>query len=203
MRPTLVAVVVASILAGSFIPDSHRTPAEATPIPPIANVAIEIPAPPWPSVDFGSVLDTWAEAVARWDEAQLQAWVAAEAAARVEAERVAAQARVVPAPKRVTTAALPSDIAAIVEAAARRHGLDPALFAKIAWCESKGDPHAYNPSGASGLFQQLKAYWAGRAAAAGLPGADVFDPVANAEVSAWLMATSGPQHWNPSRSCWG
>lgn len=70
-----------------------------------------------------------------------------------------------------------------------------AWAARVMACESGGNPNARNPSGASGLFQQLAQFWAGRAAAAGWPGADVFDPEANIAVSAWLLATGGPQHW--------
>ncbi len=63
-------------------------------------------------------------------------------------------------------------------------------------CESTGDPNAKNPrSSASGLFQHLARLWPQRAADAGWAGADVFDPVANVAVAAWLFYTDGPGHW--------
>jgi hypothetical protein len=67
---------------------------------------------------------------------------------------------------------------------------------RIIECESHGDPNAKNPrSTASGLFQHLASLWEERAAAAGWPGADVFDPYANIAVAAWLFETGGPGHW--------
>jgi hypothetical protein len=66
-------------------------------------------------------------------------------------------------------------------------------------CESGGNPNAKNASsGASGLFQHMPQYWASRAAAAGFPGASIFDPEANIAASAHLLyaAGGGPQHWS-------
>lgn len=72
-------------------------------------------------------------------------------------------------------------------------------FLRIMQCESAGLPDAKNPnSSASGLMQQLGRYWPERAASAGLPGADVFDPYANIYVSAWLALAApggGWSHW--------
>lgn len=72
-------------------------------------------------------------------------------------------------------------------------------FLRIMQCESAGLPDAKNPnSSASGLMQHLTRYWPDRATAAGLPGADVFDPQANIWVSAWLALAApggGWQHW--------
>ncbi|MGA7270041.1 MAG: transglycosylase SLT domain-containing protein [Acidimicrobiia bacterium] len=71
-------------------------------------------------------------------------------------------------------------------------------------CESGGDPVAANPrSSARGLFQHLARLWPKRAAQAGRPGADIFDPEDNVAVAAWLVYHGGGwSHWNPSRSCW-
>jgi hypothetical protein len=72
-------------------------------------------------------------------------------------------------------------------------------FLRIMTCESAGLPDAKNPnSSASGLMQQLARYWPERAASAGIPGADVFDPYANIYVSAWLALAApggGWDHW--------
>lgn len=63
-------------------------------------------------------------------------------------------------------------------------------------CESGGNPDARNStSGAAGLFQHLPRYWPARAAAAGLPAADPYDPEANIAVAAWLQRTGGWGHW--------
>jgi hypothetical protein len=63
--------------------------------------------------------------------------------------------------------------------------VDQALH--IMWCESRGDPNAYNPfSGASGLFQFIPSTWATTAPAAGYGGSSPFDPTANVATAAWL-----------------
>ncbi len=79
------------------------------------------------------------------------------------------------------------------------------LALRVIRCESRGNPTAKNPtSSASGLFQHLGSLWDGRAAKAGWEGADVFDPVANVAVAAWLVYEGGGwSHWYPSRACWG
>ena len=69
----------------------------------------------------------------------------------------------------------------------------------IVACESLGDPFITTPSipegsHVVGLFQHKDIYWADRAAAAGLPGASSLDPVANARVAAWMVASSLQAH---------
>jgi hypothetical protein len=74
---------------------------------------------------------------------------------------------------------------------------------RVISCESGGDPNAVNPSsGAAGLFQHIPRYWPDRAAAIGLPGASIFDPVANVAAAAWLVSTEGWTPWNASAACW-
>jgi len=82
-------------------------------------------------------------------------------------------------------------------------------------CESVGDPNAVShkewtvkPAGwtaetadewkAKGLFQHLPRYWPERAAAAGFPGASIFDPEANIAAAAWLVykTPGGWGHWS-------
>jgi hypothetical protein len=70
-------------------------------------------------------------------------------------------------------------------------------------CESGGDPNAQNPSsGAAGLFQHIPRYWDARVASAGMPGASIFDPIANVAASAYLAYTDGWGHWSASAGCW-
>ncbi len=82
---------------------------------------------------------------------------------------------------------------------------DVDLAVAVVDCESRGVPEAKNPrSTASGLFQHLASMWPPRAASAGYAGSDVFDPVANTAVAAWLVYEGGGwRHWNASRDCWG
>ncbi|HSJ28588.1 MAG TPA: transglycosylase SLT domain-containing protein [Acidimicrobiia bacterium] len=75
---------------------------------------------------------------------------------------------------------------------------------RVIACESRGQPDAKNPiSTASGLFQHLASLWPKRSADAGWPDSDVFDPVANVAVAAWLVYEGGGwAHWYPSGGCW-
>lgn len=75
---------------------------------------------------------------------------------------------------------------------------------RVITCESGGRPGAKNPvSSASGLFQHLGSLWNTRSAQAGWAGSDVFDPVANVAVAAWLVYDHGGwSHWSPSAGCW-
>lgn len=68
---------------------------------------------------------------------------------------------------------------------------------RVATCESGLNPRAYNASsGASSLFQQLARYWPARAVTYGMAGRSVFDPWANAVVSAGMVRdTGGWSHW--------
>ena len=83
-----------------------------------------------------------------------------------------------------------------------RH-VDKAL--RVMRCESGGNPNAKNPrSTASGLFQHLASMWPDRSVDAGFAGVDVFDPIANVGVAAYLVYEGGGwSHWYPSARCWG
>lgn len=87
-------------------------------------------------------------------------------------------------------------IISIIRRAARSEGIDPDAFLAVAVCESGLRPRALSPNGLyAGLFQHAVRYWPARARRAGYAGASVFDPVANAAVSARLWRVSGPHHW--------
>ena len=57
---------------------------------------------------------------------------------------------------------------------------------RVADCESHDDPFAHNPSGASGVFQLMPEWWAGRF--------DPFDPVANVREAYRISA--GGTNWS-------
>ncbi|HJM97934.1 MAG TPA: transglycosylase SLT domain-containing protein [Acidimicrobiales bacterium] len=89
-----------------------------------------------------------------------------------------------------------------VESAINSYGgpsSDTNRFLRIMQCESMGQPNATNPSsGAAGLMQHLPQYWDARANTAGYPGYSAYDPIANINVSAWLIyqaSGGGWQHW--------
>lgn len=117
--------------------------------------------------------------------ARVKAWLDAQVAAQLGRYLLAAY-----------LAALPTDVISIERAAAREFGVPEQTFVRVLGCESGHNPGAVNrTSGALGLGQHLPRYWGARAAALGYPYGAWSDPRANARVSAWLWATSGPQHW--------
>ena len=58
---------------------------------------------------------------------------------------------------------------------------------RVMGCESGGNPNAHNPSGASGLFQLMPIWWAGKF--------DPYNPEANVAAAAALWASSGWAPW--------
>ena len=90
----------------------------------------------------------------------------------------------------------PGEIASIIRAAAAKYGADEAQLLRVAYCESRYDPLAYNGIlGASGLFQIIPGTWRANSAASGYGGASVWDPVANANVAAWMFAHGQAGQW--------
>lgn len=82
---------------------------------------------------------------------------------------------------------------------------DVARAMDVIGCESGGDPNAKNRhSSASGLFQHLGSFWGERSEVSGYAGSDIFDPLANVAVAAWLVYDGGGWgHWDASSHCWG
>ena len=76
---------------------------------------------------------------------------------------------------------------------------DTNRFLRIMQCESMGQPDVTNSSsGAAGLMQHMPQYWDQRAISAGFAGSSPYDPLANINVSAWLIyqaSGGGWQHW--------
>lgn len=90
----------------------------------------------------------------------------------------------------------PADIEGIIRAAAATWGAEPDQLLRVAWCESRYNPGAYNASsGASGLFQFMPRTWAANSVRAGYAGASVFDPVANANTAAYMFRNSQAWQW--------
>ncbi|MBX6391219.1 MAG: transglycosylase family protein [Frankia sp.] len=66
-------------------------------------------------------------------------------------------------------------------------------------CESGGDPHAVNPSGAGGLFQFMPSTWRA-VGGSGLPqNASVAEQWKRAKI---LYAQQGSSPWVSSQHCW-
>lgn len=95
-----------------------------------------------------------------------------------------------------------TNVEQIVRDAARKHGISEDYLVRIAKCESSLNPNAVNYGYSensrdypSGLFQHLTNYWAARAVKYGYGGASVFDPIANANVTAAMMADGASNLW--------
>jgi resuscitation-promoting factor RpfB len=89
-----------------------------------------------------------------------------------------------------------SEIETIIRDAAAAQGANADQLVRVAYCESRFNPGAYNASsGASGLFQFLPSTWAANSVRAGYAGASVFDPVASANVAAWMFARGQAAQW--------
>ena len=88
------------------------------------------------------------------------------------------------------------DIPSIIRAAAATWGADATQMLRVSYCESRYNPNAVNASsGASGLFQFLPSTWAYQSPRAGYAGASPFDPVANANVAAFMFANGQARQW--------
>ncbi len=91
---------------------------------------------------------------------------------------------------------VPSEIEAIIRSAAAEWNADADQLLRVAWCESRYNPSAYNASSStSGLFQFKPGTWAANSVRAGYGGASVFDPVANANVAAYMFAIGQARQW--------
>ena len=88
-----------------------------------------------------------------------------------------------------------SEIEQIIRDAAAAQGADPDQLLRVAYCESRYNPGAYNASGASGLFQFLPSTWAANSVRAGFAGASVWDPVASANVAAYMFRMGQAGQW--------
>ncbi len=99
--------------------------------------------------------------------------------------------------RRVGTRTPPggSEIEAIIRDAAAAQGANADQLVRVAFCESRFNPGAYNASGAAGLFQFMPGTWAANSVRAGFGGASVYDPVASANVAAWMFARGQSYQW--------
>lgn len=122
------------------------------------------------------------------------------ATARSAPEQTSAESQGPGVPPSIDPASIPT----LVRRAAIEEGADPELALAIAWCESRFDPRAFNPRARdSGLFQFIPSTWAANSVRAGLAGADVFDPEANARTASWMLARGQAyQAWGASSACW-
>lgn len=195
-RLTAAAVVIAVTLVGCSTPAAAQTapPAPAPVVTHVDRVCSPVTFPYRPA-DVQQWYNCHRDPnIDRADAGRLAYWLNAVVLNRIAAYLAAVDAA------RVTSCSGPGDCPALVRAAFARMGVgyrgDEAV--RVMMCESGGNPGARNgSSSASGLFQQLATYWPGRAATYGMAGRSVFDPWANAIVSAGMVRdTGGWSHWS-------
>lgn len=105
-----------------------------------------------------------------------------------EVRRLGTKPRVVPP--------APAEIEKIIRDAAAKWGADPEQLLRVAWCESRFNPNAFNPTANdSGLFQFIPETWWRQSPRAGYAGASPFDPVAAANTAAMLFSQGQARLW--------
>ena len=84
----------------------------------------------------------------------------------------------------------------LIRCAARRWDVagGPDKAVRVARCESHLDPHAYNPGGYAGVYQQATRYWPTRATTYGFHDYSVYNGRANIMVSIRMAHRGG---WTP------
>jgi hypothetical protein len=84
----------------------------------------------------------------------------------------------------------------LIRCAARRWDVTggPDKAVSVARCESRFNPHAYNPGGYAGVYQQATRYWPTRATAYGFRDYSVYNGRANVMVSVRMAHRGG---WGP------
>lgn len=91
-----------------------------------------------------------------------------------------------------------ADLLAHIDHYAAAYGADPALLRRIAFCESRLDPLAYNPVGATrGAFQWQRASWQEVAPQIGISPdfAGAWDAATSTAVSAYSLALGQRWRW--------
>ena len=191
MLPLFRAVVVWSILLAVVVLPRIDPPARTTSVVAVTQRS---------SFDRQSLItQAKAQRAQAAQDAQVQAWadeltkglaayqaqLKVMAAAKAEADRLAALSNHPPPPPY---------IAKIINDAFSPLGPRAVQWAiNVAYCESRYHPNSVNTdSGATGLFQFMAGTWSGTPWAS----KSRFDPVANAQAAAWLYKTYGPQRWS-------
>jgi len=191
LGPLFRAVLVWTVvLSGVILPR-----VDAAALPPAPAAVTQLNAYDRQSI-ISQLRDQRAQAA---QDAQVQAWtqellkgmakyeaqLKVLAAAKAEADRIAALSNHPPPPPY---------IAKIINDAFSPLGARAVQWAiNVAYCESRYHPNSVNTdSGATGLFQFMAGTWAGTPWAS----KSRFDPVANAQAAAWRYKTYGPQRWS-------
>jgi hypothetical protein len=92
----------------------------------------------------------------------------------------------------------PREVRQLIRCSARRWHVKggPVKAVRVARCESRFRPRAYNPSGYAGVYQQATRYWRPRARDFGFPRWSVYNGRANIMVSIRMAHRGGWGGWS-------
>lgn len=117
--------------------------------------------------------------------------------ARLEAARIAEAQKVVQVPTQPQTAVVApaGDIQSIIVKWAGHYNTDAGQLLRVANCESHYNVNAYNPSGATGLFQFMPGTFLGNARRVGLANPDIHNAEHQAQVAAYMFSIGQARQW--------
>lgn len=117
--------------------------------------------------------------------------------ARLEAARIAEAQKVVQVPTQPQTAVVApaGDIQSIIVKWANHYNTDAGQLLRVANCESHYNVNAYNPSGATGLFQFMPGTFLGNAKRVGLANPDIHNAEHQAQVAAYMFSIGQARQW--------
>jgi len=124
-------------------------------------------------------------------KAQEEAEQRAREAAAAERTRQARIARAVNTPPSQAN----GDFESAIRTRCAAVGCNPTQLIRVMYCESGGRSNAYNPSGASGLFQFMPRTFSANAARIGLSEANIWNPWHQIDVATWMFANGQAWQW--------
>ena len=90
----------------------------------------------------------------------------------------------------------------VINAAALKNDLSPGALYCLMMAESNGNYNSVNPRGPYiGLFQYHQGTWNKYSQKAGYSGANIYDPAAQINVTAWVLDNVGGGSWGPWGGC--
>jgi len=129
-------------------------------------------------------------------EREIQAKIRAEEESK--AKRLQAQQALKNVP--VSNSGRPSssqnlDVEGLIRSNCELQGCNSEQLIRIMYCESGGRTNAYNPSGASGVFQFMPRTFAANAKRAGIENADIWNGEQQVRVAAYMFARNQAWQW--------
>jgi soluble lytic murein transglycosylase-like protein len=97
---------------------------------------------------------------------------------------------------RGTAVVGPGEVTSKITYWANKYGVSSSWMLQIAKCESNFNPGSVNPYGYKGLYQYGASQWSTDTSGAGISGASIWDPNAQAHAAAWHISHYGAGAWS-------